>query len=238
MKEHAPLTKKQHTTITVIGIALLLLGFCLLIVASVLQSRGANSVIFIVLGLLAFAVWVADVIFMFSQFGRLFEYEYDQKRARVESSSVSEIHGVSEQGIKEACLREKLEEKDGLYFHKREFSFKRDAINYYVRAIDSDNVESTLNSEFGLFDRMAYKTKNKCLVLIMFKSGVTEKDIKLSADASKSFIFAEITAHSSYFNTAVTVIVDTNTGVATFVPCKSKHTVYDQGVKLLEKLCN
>lgn len=233
-----PLTKKQYRIILIIAISLALLAFSLLVAAAILQNSGASNGVCIALGASFFVLLIADIIYLFANFGRMMEYEIELKSKKLDESGYETVKGITKSKIKESCLREGFKNKDGLYYHKRSVILAKDVINYFVKGVECDDIVSALDKELEAFDAKQYKNKNKCLMLFFFKDGVTEEELKRATDVSKSFILTETAMNLPQFDTAVIIVVDTQKDEAYFVPCKARYAVYAYGIKMLEKLAS
>lgn len=231
-----PLTKKQYRKILIIAISLALLAFSLLVAAALLQSAGINNTVCIGLMISFFVLMVVDLVYLFSNFGRMMEYEIELKSKKLEENGYEILKGITKARIKESCIREGFKNKDSLYYYKRQFVFSKDFINYFVKGVECENLISALDKELEAFDAKNYKNSNKCLMLFFFKENITEEELKHATDVSKSFILAETSMNMPQFNTAVIVAVDTAKDEGYFVPCKSRFAVYTYGVRMLNTL--
>ena len=231
-----PLTKKQYRKILIIAISLALLAFSLLVAAALLQSAGINNTVCIGLMISFFVLMVVDLVYLFSNFGRMMEYEIELKSKKLEENGYEIVKGITKARIKESCIREGFKNKDSLYYYKRQFVFSKDFINYFVKGVECESLISALDKELEAFDAKNYKNSNKCLMLFFFKENITEEELKYATDVSKSFILAETSMNMPQFNTAVIVAVDTAKDEGYFVPCKSRFAVYTYGVRMLNTL--
>ncbi len=233
-----PLTKKQYRIILIIAISVFLLAFALLAAAAILQGKGVDNGICIALMVSFFVLLVADIIYLFANFGRMMEYEIELKSKKLDESGYETVKGITKSKIKESCLREGFKNKDSLYYYKRSVILAKDVINYFVKGVECDDIISALDKELEAFDAKQYKNKNKCLMLFFFKDGVIEEEMKYATDVSKSFILAETAMNMPQFDTAVIVVVDTQKDEAYFVPCKARYAVYTYGIKMLKTLAS
>lgn len=235
-KEREPLTKKQYRIILIIAISVFLLAFALLAAAAILQGKGVDNGICIALGASFFVLLIADIIYLFANFGRMMEYEIELKSKRLDESGFETVKGITKTKIKESCLREGFKNKDSLYYYKRSFTMAKDVINYFVKGVECDDIISALDKELEAFDAKQYKNTNKCLMLFLFKENVTEEELKYATDVSKSFILAETAMNTPQFDTAVIIVADTQKDEGYYIPCKARYAVYTYGLKMLKTL--
>lgn len=233
-----PLTKKQYRIILIVAIFLFLLAFSLLAAAAILQGKGVDNGVCIALMASFFVLLIADIIYLFANFGRMMEYEIELKSKKLDEGGIETVKGITKAKIKESCLREGFQNKDSLYYHKRVINLAKDVINYFVKGVECDDIVSALDKELEAFDAKQYKNKNKCLMLFFFKDGVTEEELKHATDVSKSFILTETAMNLPQFDTAVIIVVDTQKDEAYFVPCKARYAVYTYGIKMLNTLAS
>jgi hypothetical protein len=88
-----------------------------------------------------------------------------------------QLTGVTRESIKQACLENGFKNKDSLYYHRRGSSVLKENVNYFVKTVECTDLQSALEKEFEAFDAKGYKNDNKCLMLFLFKEGLTEDEI-------------------------------------------------------------
>jgi hypothetical protein len=167
---------------------------------------------------------------------RIFEYHYNKKSQMLKETPYEQLTGVTRESIKQACLENGFKNKDSLYYHRRGSSVLKENVNYFVKTVECTDLQSALEKEFEAFDVKGYKNDNKCLMLFLFKEGLTEDEIDQALDASRYFILQETTASHPCFDTAVIIPVDTTTKTAYYLPFSSRTAVYPYGIKMLKRL--
>lgn len=230
------LDNKQNKRIRAVFISLGIAVFSLLVLGIVLLENGVDpTVCYAILTVVTVMCFVV-IIFFFVFYRRIFEYHYNKKSQMLEETACVQLNGVTRESIKQACLQSGFKNKDSLYYHIRGYSALNENVNYFVKTVECTDLQSALEKEFEAFDAKGYKNDNKCLMLFLFKEGLTEDEIDQALDASRYFILQETTASHPCFDTAVIIPVDTTTKTAYYLPFSSRTAVYPYGIKMLKRL--
>ncbi len=237
--EKSPMTKKEYVTYLVLGVGSIILFFAPLVTAAILQENGVSSSIYTPIGLATIPCAIISLVFLFANNKRATEYEITRKIDKIDHQEATVIENVSEEKLKGALAGQKFEERDG-YFYKRKFSLSKDYVNYFIRFCHtSDDVASDFERENTRIDSFEYKNQNMCFILIDVAENVTEEDINTLRDFNKVFMVVEGTLPSPQFNSAVYMLLDSNTKkLYLFEMGKMSISIHAHGTNLIKKLQN
>ncbi len=232
-----PMTKKEYVTYTAIGIVALVMFFGMLVAAAILQDNGVDSKIYTPIGLSSFLFAIVGIIILLADFSRAAEYEMRVKGEKIDKSEFTVIENVSEGKLRSVLSNAGFKEKDG-YLHKRQFSFAKDYVNYFIRMPYGDDIICDPESEARKADDcIDLRIQNKCLILIDSAYGVTPEMLNSAKDFNKIFILVESVMPSARTNSAIYALLDTSNNKL-YILEGNKHSisVYSHGIKLLKKL--
>lgn len=231
-----PLDKDQNGRARTIFISFGIAALSVMFLGIVLLENGVDPTVCYAILTVGTVMCFVGVAFFFFFYRRIFEYHYNKKSQMLEETPCEQLTGVTRESIKQACLENGFKNKDSLYYHRRGSSVLKENVNYFVKTVECTDLQSALEKEFEAFDAKGYKNDNKCLMLFLFKEGLTEDEIDQALDASRYFILQETTASHPCFDTAVVIPVDTTTKTAYYLPFSSRTAVYTYGIKMLKKL--
>ena len=137
-KESKKITKKSYNFIIILVFSLMGLGLFLMILTEIIPENDSNKWIYPTLGWSFFGLIVISLVILFVNYKRLRIYELEKKAQKVQTSGYLTINNVSINTIKENLNKFKYFSSG--YYHKRNFSFLKDYINYYIKFINSDDI--------------------------------------------------------------------------------------------------
>ncbi len=237
MKNREPeaYSKKKYIQILVIGIGCAVLAFASLAIGAHLQDRGLPSGVYLPFCIAFFPLIIADIVFLFHHHSGMVQYELEKQWKQVQEGGCQGIENPSWQ-MEKFCKAEKFQYLDQGYYHRKQFNFWKDYVNYYIRTCPMEDVRMCIGQQISRFDSYEFKGKNKCLIFFAEKNGVTDEDRQALVEFANIFISTESVA-PGVIDVALVVLRDTQTGKAWCVPPgKSKLSLYSMGYKLAMKI--
>lgn len=237
-KRKEELAKGAVIVIFVVAIGLLVLGFVALFLAAYLQEKGVSASIYTPIGCSFFIFDVAAIVLLCLNSKKILIYDIKKEMQKINENDCLVLEDATKNKIIDACVKYKFVERDCDYLYKRKISFFNDFINYFVRIIDTANIEEDVPNEISKFDNKKYKNKNKCLLLFVFLDKVEEKDLEALKNCATSFVLLEtVMSRGPYCDNAVIVFVDAQSRKAYLVASGNfGPSVYKYGVKMVKKL--
>lgn len=237
-REKKPKSRAAVIAIMVLGCALGVCGFGVLIAAAVLQDRGyeVNDGLYM---LLFFGFMVLSIVVLFSVLNDAFRTDMERLEKKYDAESPARISGLSQTGVRKLFLAKGFQETGEGYSKRRFFTLAKDSIRYYVRCAPALEVNAVLSAELRRFDRTAEENregnKNLCLYLFLFKSGVTREDWETVQQAAKALLLGETVVPTKVFHSSLPVLVDELTGEGRFLDMPKGISVYAHACRRLKK---
>lgn len=226
-------SKKYLIGIFVLSLCLMGCGVIFLIVGEYVNGDRtiwwslAGFFVCVILGIKLLISKIEDFIF----------YDIDEKSKKYDAVEFSKLKNISKNKVKESFLSHKFKETERGYLRRKIFSFTKDAICYYVKSVNSFDLENTIEKEFELMDMMDEKSKSVCLILVIYKNELKEKDFDEVRQISKDLIISETVFQLKSCHTSVLVLVDSTTNEGYFLDINSKIdiSIYGHGCRLIKK---
>ena len=236
MKKHKKLTKKQYWFLMLTSIILVVFAFGFLVVGAIYQDKGQdiNPVIIIVgfFGLMGIALAI-----LFINLKCALHYEFEAKANQMKQMGYKEINDVWPNKLIEALHNKKFKFVDG-EFHKKQFSFWKDIINYYVKVVDCNDISESIQKETKYINHISYKGNFICNILCLVKDFVNDEDLEKLLVFNQIRFASESTRFSKYSgrNTVLILLDRFNSKLYYYSSGKNSITLYYYGIKLIEKL--
>lgn len=233
-REVKPYSKEKSIIILVVGIVLLVVSFACLFTGAILQNNGVESYIYLPLCLSFFPICIFDVIFLiYHQPGMILSDVESQLKTPI-GANLETLEKIK-YNLNEDLLKEKFKILEQGYLYKRTFNLNKDFINFYIKTIESSNVEQTIKDELNYFDACKFDRYNKCLILFIETNEIKDNDFEIISNLSNYFISLE-TIPKHVLDTVCVALVDKVNDKAYIIkPGKNKLSFYNACYKFVKK---
>lgn len=224
----------------ILGTALALCGFGVLLAAALWQERGRK-----VDDLLVFALFLGCMLLslavLFRVLGDAIRVDCEERGAKYEAVPLARLQGLDRERVLDAFLAQGFQEQDGGFLRKKFFSLSKDAIHCFVRWVPVLDVETALAGELQRLARVEMedpKLRRKCMCAFLFlaKSHSTQADEAALRAASADFLMRETVVPSQVFHTALPILVDEEAGEGRYLDMSTGISVYAHGCRRLKKM--
>ncbi len=209
------MNKKKRYAIYVTSVLFLLAGFfCMAIAGS--DAFESNKNLRTIIGLSSFLFWVPPLFILSKNFISLViseMYELEDKMLR-ENNFFVEIESLETQAsLKEKFLKRGFTPR-GDFLHKKQFSFAKDYINYYLMISEEQNIlkffDRYFDKNIDYFVSNKKFRRNNYIYVVFFHSTLSEPNI----DYVKNCIINQdvIQGVARHTDTVIPIIYDTNRG--------------------------
>lgn len=235
-KEKQPYSKKKAIVITTIGICTFALSFVSIFIGIILEENNYSSNIYVPFFIIFLVLNFLDIIFLIYHYNGLVLREVQKKLDKTMEVGCVQYRNVDTKP-EQFLADNKFKLIDEGYFHKKKFSFTKDYINIYIKKIKTDDLENTIKQQFEKFDNFNFKTKNKCLILIIEKEEVNDDDLKTITNISSVFTSMEVIP-MAYCDLSLIALFDSVKKDLYLVPPVNKLSFYSLGYKFCKKMFN
>ncbi len=218
------------------GCTLALLGFVVLLAGALLDVQSRWGVMGLLAGFLACDIAGLVLIIKASPGLALSDINrIDQKYGECE---LTQLHGMKKYEAEQTLRSHKFKFDDSGYYHKKQFSFLKDSVSYYVKILDSANMEKTVQNECNYFDEQVQNGKNTCLILMIYSNEPMDQNTQFLRNVGTLQIADSMVLNMYSPKTLVVVGVDPVTGIGQYLDMGKGHNLYlyKYGCKMLKKL--
>lgn len=179
---------------------------------------------------------IAAVILLLKNIGYAVLWEADRKEKKLNGQELTSLPAMSRTTLQQSLSENKFQYENG-YYYRKEFSFWKDSVRYYIKLTDSTDLSATLDREIDSFNSSDCSGQNACLIIIMYQNGVTEATKTTLKEISTNSAIAETVIDPHLNATFLSVAVDSFTGTGYFFDLHKSHiSLYSHGCRLLKKL--
>lgn len=231
--------KRLVKAINISAVGVFFFGIASMMICGYLQERGYGNFLWPMTGLiLFFSCDVLALIMLAIVFKDTMYYDIEGKSEKYGAMDLLKVANLSEVQLKEKLLKNKFKERDGGYFRRKKFTPAKDFICYFVKAINAVDLESTIDKEFEAYNELQEKSSNTCLVLVLYKNRVQEKDLQDIKEYNTNLIIWETVGQDKPSHSSIIVLVDTFTKDGYFLDMNSKMgiSIYAHGCRLLKRI--
>lgn len=232
-------SKRLVKAINISAVILFLFGMAGMMLCGFLQERGYGDFLWPATGLILFFSCDGLALLMLALvFKDTIYYDYEAKEKKYGAMDLLKLENLSEVQLKEKLLNHKFKEVAGGYFRRKKFTPAKDFICYYVKAVNTTNLEGTIDKEFDAFEELEEKCSNVCFILVLYKNGITEQELKAVKEYDTNLLVWETVEKQVSVNNNIIILVDSFTKDGYFLDMNSKFgiSVYAHGCRLLKKL--
>ncbi len=135
-----------------LGGILMALGLVILIAAGILGVQTPGKVIAAVAATLV--CLVVAVALMVQAMPDLAVSDIQKIEQKYSEQELTQLHGMKKNEAVQALRSHGFEADDSGYYHTKEFSVLKDSVSYYVKMLDSSNMEKTIRNEYNYLDQL------------------------------------------------------------------------------------
>ncbi len=218
------------------GVILTLLGFAVLLAGALLDVQHTWQVFALIAGF--FACDIVGLILIIKALPGLALSDIDKIDKKYGKYELTQLYGMKKYEVKQTLLSHKFQYDDRGYYRRKKFSLLKDSVSYYVKILDSSNMEKTIRNERNYFDREFQHGKSTCLILMIYSNESTDQDTHLLRNAGMVQIADNMVLDMYSSKTILVVGVDPVTGVGRYLDIGKGHNLYlyKYGCKMLQKL--
>ncbi len=219
-----------------LGVLLALLGFAVLLAGALLDVQSTWGS----MGLLAgfFACDIAGLILIIKASPGLALSDINRIDQKYGECELTQLHGMKKYEAEQTLRSHKFKYDDSGYYRRKKFSFLKDSVSYYVKMLDSSNMEKTIRNECNYLDKQFQNGKSTCLILMIYSNEPMDKNSQLLRNAGMIQIADNMVLDMYSSKTMVVVGVDPVTGIGQYLDMGKGHNLYlyKYGCKMLKKL--
>ncbi len=215
------------------GVFLALLGFGVLLAGALLDVQSTCGIVALVAGF--FVCDIAGLILLIKALPGLAISDINKIDEKYGERELTQLHGMKKYEAEETLRSHKFQYDDSGYYRRKKFSFLKDSVSYYVKMLDSSNMEKTIQNECNYFDKQVQGGNNICLILMIYSK---EPNTQVLRNAGMVQIADNMVLDMYSSKTMVVVGVDPVTGMGRYLDIGRGHKLYlyKYGCKMLEKL--
>ncbi len=219
-----------------LGVLLALLGFAVLLAGAILDVQDTWGIV----GLLAgfFACDIAGLSLMIKALPGLALSDINRIDQKYGECELTQLHGMKKYEAAQILRSHKFKYDDSGYYRRKKFSFLKDSVSYYVKILDSSNMEKTIRNEWNYLDKQFQNGKSTCLILMIYSDEPTEQNTQLLRNAGMVQIADNMVLDMYASKTILVVGVDPVTGIGRYLDIGKGHHLYlyKYGCNMLKKL--
>ncbi len=219
-----------------LGILLALLGFGVLLAGVALDVQDTWGIVALIAGF--FACDIAGVILLIKALPGLALSDINRIDQKYGECELTQLHGMKKYEAEQILRSHKFKFDDSGYYRRKKFSFLKDSVSYYVKMLDSSNMEKTIQNESNYFDKQVQSGNNICLILMIYSKEPMDQNTQLLRNAGMVQIADNMVLEMYSSKTMVVVGVDPVTGIGRYLDMGKGHNLYlyKYGCKMLQKL--
>lgn len=236
--EKEPKSKKIVYSITAISCVLILLAIAILPVCNILKEAGYGDFWWPLLGLIGFfSLMIIALILLIYIFKDSIYIGVEKQLNKYSKLPLTKIENINITALKQELDSEfKLIDS---YYRKKEFSFSKSSICYFVAFISLTDFEKDIEDVCLKLDELNEKTSNIAAIVILTKSHVEEKDYQKLLEASRNLYISETFMPSSAYKSLIPMIYDLDKECLNYFNPSRKLDIsnYSHACKKIEKIC-
>lgn len=219
-----------------IGCVMALLGFAVLLVGAILDVQETWMIVVLVAAF--FACDIAGLILIIKAMPGLAISDINKIDQKYGECELTQLHGMKKYDVEQILRSHKFQYDDSGYYRRKKFSFLKDSVCYYVRIVDSSDMEKTIRNECNYFDKQVQDGKCACLILLIYSNEATDDTTELLRNAGMLQIADNMVLDMYASKTLVVVGVDQLTNIGRYLDIGKGHHLYlyKYGCKMLNKL--
>ena len=218
------------------GCVMALLGFAVILVGAILDVQETRMIVVLVAAF--FTCNIAGLILIIKAMPGLAIsdiHKIDQKYGECE---LTQLQNMKRYEVEQTLRSHKFQYDDSGYYRRKKFSFLKDSVCYYVKIVDSADMEKTIRNECNYFDKQVQNGKCACLILMIYSNELTDENSELLRNAGMLQIADNMVLDMYASKTMVVVGVDQTTCIGRYLDIGKGHNLYlyKYGCKMLNKL--
>ncbi len=219
-----------------LGILLALLGFAVLLAGALLDVQDTWRIVALIAAF--FACDIAGLILIINALPGLALSDINRIDQKYGECELTQLHGMKKYEAEQTLRSHKFKFDDSGYYRRKKFSFLKDSVSYYVKMLDSSNMEKTIRNECNYWDEQFQNGKNTCLILMIYSNEPMDQNTQLLRNAGMIQIADNMVLDMYSSKTMVVVGVDPVTGIGRYLDMGKGHNLYlyKYGCKMLKKL--
>ncbi len=219
-----------------IGCVMALLGFVLLLAGVILDVQETRKIVALVAAF--FACDIAGLVLIIKAMPGLALSDINKIDEKYGGCELTQLHGMKKYEAEQALRSHKFQYDDRGFYRRKKFSFLKDSVSYYVKLLDSSNMEKTIRNEYNYLDKQLQNGKNTCLILMIYSNEPTARNTQLLRNAGMVQIADNMVLDMYSSKTMIVVGVDPVTGIGRYLDMGKGHNLYlyKYGCKMLQKL--
>ena len=219
-----------------IGCVMALLGFAVLLVGAILDVQETWMIVVLVAAF--FACDIVGLILIINALPGLAISDINKIDQKYGECELTQLHGMKKYEVEQILRSHKFKYDDSGYYRRKKFSFLKDSVCYYVRIVDSSDMEKTIRNECNYFDKQVQDGKCACLILMIYSNEATDDTAELLRCAGMLQIADNMVLDMYSSKTMVMVGVDQTTCIGRYLDIGKGHNLYlyKYGCKMLNKL--
>ena len=219
-----------------IGCVMALLGFAVLLAGAILDVQETWMIVVLVAAF--FACDIAGLILIIKAMPGLAISDINKIDQKYGECELTQLHGMKKYEVEQTLRSHKFQYDDSGYYRRKKFSFLKDSVCYYVRIVDSSDMEKTIRNECNYFDKQVQDGKCACLILLIYSNEATDETAELLRCAGMLQIADNMVLDMYASKTMVVVGVDQTTCIGRYLDIGKGHHLYlyKYGCKMLNKL--
>jgi len=221
--------RKKRIVVLSIAVFLFVLGFICIGIAAIAQDT-INRKYINVIGLSSFGFWLLSLFLIIKNFTNMISSEMIEISAKMHNEidffSIINMN-ESPQSLEERFIKAGFKVKQGC-LHKREFSFAKDYINYYVIITKDENIITYLDGFLKSIDEDLFQSKfrfhkNNIVYVFFFNRNTTIEEL----DCIKNVIINQEVSQGLPldFDTVLPIVYDTTNYKYIIKSQKSKFSI-------------
>ncbi len=218
------------------GVLLALLGFAVLLAGALLDVQSTWGIVALIAGF--FVCDIAGLILLIKALPGLAISDINKIDEKYGACELTQLQNMKKYEVEQILRSHRFQYDDSGYYRRKKFSFLKDSISYYVKMLDSSNMEKTIQNECNYLDKQVQDGKNTCLILMIYSNEPMDQNTQLLRNAGMVQIADNMVLDMYASKTVVVVGVDPVTGIGRYLDMGRGHHLYlyKYGCKMLKKL--
>lgn len=219
-----------------LGVLLALLGFAVLLAGALLDVQDTWGIVALIAAF--FSCDIAGLILIIKAMPGLALSDIDKIDKKYGEHELTQLHGMKKYEAEQALRSHKFQYDDSGYYRRKKFSFLKDSVSYYVKILDSSNMEKTIRKEWDYINEQFQNGKSICLILMIYSNEPMAQTTQLLRNAGMVQIADNMVLDMYSSKTILVVGVDPVTGIGRYLDIGKGHNLYlyKYGCKMLQKL--
>ena len=223
--------KKYHITVNGITLSFLVLGFAGLICGVTLNVLKIDAWIpVVVTGGISIFITIGCILFAY------FKDSVSIKKSFLQKSVVK--YSCNLNSLSEKLKLKNFHDVNGEYLKKKQIVFTKDSIYYYVKIIESDDLERSIEREYAGYVKTHNSWRFSCLMLFFIKEQIGEDDIDFVKKCALKALKKELEPLSNFQHSIIVFLADKTNDEIYFFDMQSamSMTSYAHGCRLINNI--